>query len=196
MKNAQAKASFTGWPRKTRALFARLKHLRLSPLSAIGLAVQSAMALGASLFALSAFLWPAGWDSDATAPEWTPPTLAVVELEPPKPASADVEALSRPIFAKDRKPSAKGAARANLEISGAPGGLSVTAIVKGGKKASAFLTSSGTPEGAWRKVGEAFDSWTVTAITATEVVLQSGDQSTKAQLYAAPPEPLPDAPPN
>lgn len=197
--------------RDARAMFSRLKQWRLSPLSAIVLAVLSAITAGTALFAAVALLWPSGWDSGVVVPDWNPPSLAVVELDPPKPASADVEALSRPIFFKNRKPGPKAAAAPdNANISDAPTGLAVTAIVKDKSVAQAFVTSSETPEGSWHKVGDAVGSWTLHKILHTEVVFQSGDQLTRVKLYTPPPEaqdgatqepprsglPAPDAAPN
>lgn len=198
------------WLRDARAMFSRLKQWRLSPLSAIVLAILSAIAAGTALFAAAALLWPSGWDSDAAVPDWNPPTLAVVELDPPKPASADVEALSRPIFFKNRKPAPKSAPQVdNANISDAPTGLAVTAIVKNKKVTQAFVTSSEAPEGGWHKVGDAIGSWTLHKILHAEVVFQNGDQLTRVKLYTLPPDaqgdtpgapdanapPAPDAPP-
>ena len=116
--------------------------------------------------------------------------LAVVELDSPKPASADTEALSRPIFSKTRKPSPKAAVAAvdSANISDTPTGLVVTAIVKNKKVAQAFVTSSETPAGAWRKVGDTVGSWTLNKILHSEVVFQSGDQLTRVKLYVTPTE--------
>jgi hypothetical protein len=176
-------------PRNVRATFSRLKQWRLSPLSAIVLAVLSAITTGTALFAAVALLWPVSADDGATAPDWNPPTLAVVELDPPKPASADTEALSRPIFAKSRKPSPKAAATVDsANISDTPTGLVVTAIVKNKKVAQAFVTSNETPEGGWRKVGDNVGSWKLNKILHSEVVFQSGDQLTRVKLYVTPSE--------
>jgi hypothetical protein len=169
-----------------RARLSGLTHLRLSPLSAIALALLSASTLGMALLAIYAIHGPLGPDSGAGVPDWTPPSLAVVELDPPKPASADVESLSRPIFSKNRKPGPKAATAPTAQtaaVPDAPPGLAVTAIVRDRKTSRAFVVSAEAPEGAWRKVGDVVDSWTVTTIAPTEVVLQSGGQLSKVKLY-------------
>jgi hypothetical protein len=190
MMKLRAKSGLAGRLRDVRSMLSRLKQWRLSPLSAILLAVLTTITAGTALFAAAAVLWPVRWDEGAAAPDWNPPTLAVVELDPPKPPSADVEALSRPIFAKNRKPSPKSAASAvdPTTISEAPTDLAVTAIVKSKKVAQAFVTSPETPEGAWRKVGDTVGAWTLHKILHAEVVFQNGDQMTKVKLYAPPPD--------
>ncbi|MGB5087289.1 MAG: hypothetical protein WBO09_22455 [Methylocystis silviterrae] len=115
-------------------LAAPMKQARLSPLSAMILAFFLATTLMAGLFAISAIFGSNGSDSEVAAPDWKPPTLAIGELDPPKPASADVETLSRPIFSRSRRPSprtSKPQSEADLSPSAiAPGGLTVSAIVK------------------------------------------------------------------
>lgn len=189
MKRLEVKTHIADLLRNASTLATRLKRLQLSPLSGILLAALSTMTLGMTLFAAYAIFGPAGSESGAAAPNWTPPTLAVVELDPPKPASADVETLSRPIFTKNRKPSPKAppAPTDTTNISSAPNGMTVTAIVKNRKVTQAFLISSDSPEGAWRKVGDVVDSWTVTSIAQAEVILQNSGQTTKVKLYADPP---------
>ncbi len=185
----EAKARVAALLQNARSRLSGLKHMQLSPLSGIVLAALAALAGVTALFALYAMVGSMGSDSEATAPDWTPPTLATVELDPPKPASADVETLSRPIFSKNRKPSQKTAAAPTdmSTVSDAPSGLSVTAIVRHKSTAQAFLISTDTPAGAWRQVGDQVDSWTVTSITPREVVLQSGGQFSKLKLYTEPP---------
>jgi hypothetical protein len=171
-----------------KALALRLKHLQLSPLAAMLLAALSATTLATGLFALYAMLGPTGADDGPAAPEWKPPTLAIVPLDPPKPAGADVETLSRPIFSKARKPAPKSLmATAETNLSAAPQTLSVSAIVRNKKTKQAFFVSSDAPEGSWRKIGDTVDSWTIKAIEPKEVVLQNGEQTTKVKLYADPP---------
>ncbi|RTL90708.1 MAG: hypothetical protein EKK29_00855 [Hyphomicrobiales bacterium] len=189
MITEEAKIRVSELLHNARSRLSGLKHMQLSPLSGIVLAALATMTSATALFALYAMLGPMGSDSEASAPDWTPPTLAAVELDPPKPASADVESLSRPIFSKNRKPTAKSAAAPTdmTAVSDAPSGLSVTAIIRHKTTAQAFLISTDTPAGAWRQVGDLVDSWTVTSINPKEVVLQSGGQFSKLKLYAEPP---------
>ncbi len=174
-----------------------LRDAQLSPLSAIVLASLAATAVGAGLFAAFAILGPVGSDVGASAPDWTPPSLAVVELGPPKQAADDVEILSRPIFSKSRKPSpkpAKAAGPISAPDAAAPAGLSVNAIIKEKQMAQAFMVSPALPEGEWKRVGEMIDAWTVSRIERDGVVLSNGSQTTKVKIYADEPAPSVDGP--
>lgn len=163
-----------------------LQKAHLSPLAGFVLALLGATTLAAGLFAAYAFLGPLGSDADVKAPDWTPPTLAVVDLDPPKPDSADVETLARPIFTKSRRPSPKAAKQQATEtgpLTAAPAGVSVGAIVKNKKATQAFIVSLDTPEGAWKKVGDTVDSWTITTIDRAQLILQNGQQTAKLKLW-------------
>jgi len=189
----------------------RIAPAQMSPLMALILAFLLSTTLAAGLFAAVAILWPESPDAQSAAPDWKPPTLAVVELDPPKPASADVQTLTRPIFTKNRRPAPKAAARPlnpeATETAGAPPGLSVGAIVKSRGVARAFVISSATPDGEWKKVGETVENWTISSIAALELTLTNGDQAVKLRLYSDategppdsgpnhPPEPKPETPP-
>lgn len=162
------------------------RHLHLSPLSAILLCGLSAMSLVAALFTLYALYGPADAEDRAIAPEWKPPTLAIAPLDPPKSAEDDLEALSRPIFSKSRKPSTKSAAAPTSSKIAVAGALSVKAIIRSNQTAKAFLLASEAPDGVWLKIGDKIDAWTITAIAPREVVLQSGEQTTKLNLYVDP----------
>jgi threonine dehydrogenase-like Zn-dependent dehydrogenase len=167
---------------------------RLSPLMAGTLGLLVLVALAAAGFATYALVGPQSEAAQSAARDWKPPTLAIVELEPPKPASADVQTLTRPIFSKNRKPSTKAptpapAAAAAIEATvAAPTGLTLAAIVKHGGVSSAFIISAGAPDGVWKKVGETVESWTVAAITDLELTLKNGEQAVKLRLFADPPQ--------
>lgn len=168
------------------AFAAPLQQAHLSPLAGLVLALLGATTLAAALFAAYAFLGPLGSDADVKAPDWTPPTLAVVDLDPPKAPSADVETLSRPIFTKSRRPSpkvAKPAASETGPLTAAPSGITVGAIVRNKKATQAFIVSLETPEGAWKQVGDTVDSWTIATIDRTELILKNGQQMAKLKLY-------------
>jgi hypothetical protein len=176
---------------KSKALRAApLSRTRFSPLTAIMLALLVVAALGAGLFAAYAIFGPDGSDSVTTVPEWKPPTLAIGELDPPKLAAADVETLSRPIFSKSRRPSPKAAATPTAaeasEPVASPNGVVVSAIVKNKKMSQAFVVSMDTPQGAWKKVGETIDSWTISAINRADLILKIGEQKVKLRLYEEP----------
>lgn len=176
-----------------RGLATPLQAAHLSPLAGIILALLGAAALGAALLAAYALLGPAGLDDGAAAPDWTPPTLAVVDLDPPQPPSADVETLSRPIFSKSRRPSgkpAKAPAADGGRMTPSPAGLSVAAVVRNRKESRAFVVSVDTPEGAWRKIGDTVDAWTISRIERAEVTLENGGEKTTLKLY---PDPDPNA---
>lgn len=175
---------------QTARLAALLKRARLSPLSAMILAFLSATTLMAGLFALSAIFGSHGLDSEVAAPDWKPPTLTIGELDPPKPASADVETLSRPIFSRSRRPSPKAKPQVEADLAPnahAPGGMTVSAIVKNKDVHQAYVVSQDAPGGAWRKVGDTVDSWTISRIDRHEIILTSGQQTASIKLYPEPP---------
>ncbi|PPD46211.1 MAG: hypothetical protein CTY15_02260 [Methylocystis sp.] len=169
---------------------------RLSPLMALILLAIAAVNILAAIFAFDAVMGPMGAKTDGAAPDWKAPTLAIVELDPPKAASADAQALTRPIFSKTRKPSPRAARPegAATAASSAAMGVSVAAIVKKGKGAAqAFVISADAPEGAWKKVGDAVDAWAISDISADALKLRSGDGAATVKLYADPP-PAPPPP--
>jgi hypothetical protein len=174
-------------------LFSLAARNRLSPLMAMTLASLACAFLLAALFAAYALFGPERGDAETAAPEWRPPKLAIVELDPPKPASADVQALSRPIFAKKRRPSARALARdfGSVGSDGGPSGVAIAAIVKAGGTEKAFVTSSQTPEGEWKTVGDTIESWTIEAIVPDSVILKNGAQAVRLRLYPDQPQDQP-----
>lgn len=184
-------------------LAGRLSQARVSPLMAMILAGLAIFATLSGLLLAYALLGPDSADTGARVPEWKPPTLDIVDLDPPKPDSADVEALTRPIFSKTRRPSAKAVTRpteAKVEVD-APTGVTLGAVVRRKGSAQAFIISPEAPEGAWKKVGDTVDAWTISKIDPTELMLKSGDRAAKLKLYEEPPPeeagaaPPPGAPP-
>jgi len=166
---------------------APLAQARLSPSMSIILAFLLATMVSAGLFAIYAILGPEGGEMEVKAPEWTPPTLAVVKLDQPKTAADDVQSLSRPIFSKSRRPSPR-SVPARAEPVAAPiarnaDGLTVYAIVKKENTSQAFIISAEEPEGAWKKIGDTVDTWTISSIDAAELTLKNGDRSAKLKLY-------------
>lgn len=175
---------------QTARLAALLKQARLSPLSAMILAFLFATTLITGLFALFAIFGSIGLGGEVAAPDWKPPTVTIGELDPPKPASADVETLSRPIFSRSRRPSPKAKPQVAADLSPnaiAPGGLTVSAIVKNKEAHQAYVVSQDAPEGAWRKVGDTVDTWMISRIDRHEVILQSGEHTASIKLYPDPP---------
>lgn len=170
-----------------------VKAARLSPLMAGTLVLLALTAVVAGVFAAFAILGPRNQAAQSAVQEWKPPTLASVELPPPKSPSADVQTLSRPIFSKNRKPSVKAAAGPTAEpvpaaTTAAPADLTLAAIVKHGGAASAFIISGSAPEGEWKKIGDLVDSWTVASISDSDLTLKNGDQAVKLRLFPDPPQ--------
>lgn len=167
---------------------------RLSPLLTMILGLLAATTVFAALFATYALVGPLGSEAETTAPEWNPPTLEIGELAPPKPDSAYEQSLTRPIFSKNRKPMPKSAGRPTeaLATGDGPVGVTVNAIVKRGKRSQAFVVSSETPEGEWKKVGDSIESWTISAIGSDDLTVTNGDKAAKLKLYS---DVAPDEPP-
>lgn len=181
---------------KTRLqLSAFAAQARLSPLMAMILGALATATAIAGLFAAYALIAPQGEGPETGVPDWKAPTLNIVELDPPKPDSAYEQALSRPIFAKNRKPTVKTASHAtdaDKVDAGPPSGLTVGAIVRNKGVTQAFIVSPDSPEGDWKKVGDMVDSWTISSIAPTELVLTSGERAAKVKLFE---QPQPDQPP-
>jgi hypothetical protein len=164
----------------------RQKYLSISPLWTLWLITLSIVTLGMGIFALRSILGRAGGEQAIAALEWKPPSLAIVSLDPPKPANADLESVSRPIFSKSRKPALKTTyADSPANAATDTGALSVTAIVLNKKILQAFIISSDAPEGAWRKIGDTVDTWSIAAIAPKEVVIQNGGQKKVLPLYSS-----------
>jgi hypothetical protein len=159
---------------------------------AASLGALSLAAVSAGGFAANALLGPRNLPADAASQDWKPPKLAIVELPPPKSASADAQTLTRPIFSKNRRPSHKApaapAAPPLVPTAAAPGDLTLAAIVKHGGVSSAFIISGSAPDGEWKKVGDTVDAWTVAAISDADLTLKSGDQAVKLRLFPGPPQ--------
>lgn len=167
------------------SLAARLAARRLSPLMSMSLAGLGALVAAAAIFDVSVML-----GAGAPVPphlDWRPPAF-VAPPPPQKPASADVQTLSRPIFSKSRRPSAAAAKPASSEAekanpSAPPPNVIVSAIVKFGPRTQAFVVSSTTPDGKWLAVGETVDGWSVDAIRSSEMVLKNGERTLTTPLY-------------
>ena len=167
-------------------LAAMLATRRLSPLMSFGLAGLGALVAAAAIFDASLLL-----GAGAPAPphvDWRAPTFVAAPLPAQKPASADVQTLSRPLFSKSRRPSAIAAKPAPSETekanpSAPPPNVMVSAIVKFGPRTQAFVVSSTAPEGKWLAVGETVDGWSVDAIHSSGIVLKNGERTMMTPLY-------------
>jgi hypothetical protein len=165
----------------------RLSQAQLSPLMAMVLAFLATMALLSALFAIYALVGSQGGETETIVPDWNPPTLSIIDLDPPKPENADDQALSRPIFAKTRRPSPKAASRSNssgpIGTTGGPTGVTVGAIVMTGKTSQAFILSSEAPAGEWKKIGDTVDAWIISTIARDQLILRNGGRSVRLRLY-------------
>ncbi len=125
--------------------------------------------------------------------DWRPPTLTQYEALAAKPADADVQTLTRPIFSKTRKPylskDKKQTSVAAPVPAAAPADLKLLGLAKSKDVQSAFIVSGSTPGGKWCAVGSEIDGWKVTQMQNSEVKLQSGDRTVQLSLYPEPSEP-------
>jgi hypothetical protein len=171
-------------------LIALLHRLRLSPLMGGVLAAAALFDLiGLLVFGLAFF--PSQNAAPDIRADWRPPTLAKYEAMQPKPASADVETLNRPIFSKSRKPYAAKEKKnpdnlAAMAPVAPPPGLSLAGVTKYRNKPMAFMVSSSTPKGKWLAVGDQIDGWSVTQVQNMEITLASGERIIRLSLYPEP----------
>ncbi|BBU61761.1 hypothetical protein MSC49_16960 [Methylosinus sp. C49] len=175
----------------TRALGTRIRalmgELRLSPLAAMLLTSLAALDVAALAFALLAWIGPDDTASPAKS-DWRPPSVLSSVSGPGPLAREDAQTLSRPIFWKSRRPRpivAKSDREGFAGIPTAPAGLSLSAIVRAGASARAFVVSSDDPEGRWLTPGESVQGWTIAEVGELELKLVNGAQSARLQLYPA-----------
>ncbi len=159
------------------------KAERLSPLMLALLALLANTTMLSALFLLRVLI---GWGDPEPAPiaDWRPPAVSL--KQPPTSAAfaADTQTLTRPVFAKSRRPSAQPVASAVAASgSGPQPALGVEAIVFSKDGPRAFLASQGGGGGDWYVVGQLADGWTVSEIRPSELVLKSGERSAILSLY-------------
>ena len=171
--------------------------------SRLGWAALSALAVciaGAGAFALSALCSPS---IDAAAPAtalsaWRAPRMAATGKASAKPAVYGDETLTRPVFAKSRRPF-KGDKPGKQETAAAqaPAGMALRAVVGFGGKRRAFIVTSALAEGQWLGVGEALEGWTIAEMDRAFVTMKNGERSARLEIdYGAPQvQSSPDAPP-
>lgn len=185
-------------PSVVEPLAASLTRLRLSPLMAMLLFGLGVLVAGAALFAIGSIVEPAGVEPLAK-PEWQLPKLAASAPSPVPPVDADQQTLTRPIFAKSRRPSPKANASARPELSDVPTppppGLALSAIAKFRDVKRAFIVTSSAPDGQWVAIGEPIDGWTVVDVHSLEVTLSSGGNNVQLKLYSDEPPPEDSSPP-
>jgi hypothetical protein len=161
--------------------------LRLSPIMVIILGGLFLLDFASALFATVSIFGPIAPEPDVKT-GWRPPALAA--SDPNQGVSvngADADALMRPIFRKSRRPEmVENNASTKLERVEPPpsvAGFVLSAIVKVGKTARAFVVSSSQPEGKWLLVGEEIEGWKISEVRDSEVVLSNGDRYARLGLY-------------
>jgi hypothetical protein len=167
--------------------FAKAK--RLSPLMLATLSLLSVTTTLSALFFLRALI---GWNEAAPLEkaDWRPPSASFLNPSPSPPPPADNHTLTRPTFAKSRRPTPKVAGTAAPENrAGPPPALSVQAIVLSKGAWRAFLVGQGGADGDWRLVGESVEGWTVAEIRASELTLKNGERTAVLSLYPETPAP-------
>lgn len=168
-----------------------LHRFRLSPLMAGALVALGLFDL-AGLAVLGRGILSTGFAEKDIRADWRPPTLTQYEALAAKPADADVQTLTRPIFSKTRKPylskDKKQASLAAAMPATPPANLKLLGLAKYKDVQSAFIVSGSTPGGKWCAVGNEIDGWKVTQMQNSEVTLQSGDKTVQLSLYPEPTE--------
>ncbi len=162
-------------------LAAILKGWRLSPAMFGGLALLGTFAAASTLFAAAVFF--ASNEIKARSAAWRPAASMFAPL-PSSAAAKDVQTLTRPPFAKSRRPGSPSAnaGRGPADSGGPPPPLQVEAIVRADETPRAYLVRSGE-HGDWYSVGQSIKGRTITEIHASAVRLTSGTRSAKVSLY-------------
>ena len=168
-------------------LSAFAKAKRLSPLMLAALCSLSVTTTLSAFFLLCALM---GWgdpESLATA-EWRPPSAALTASLPASFSATDTQTLTRPIFAKSRRPAAKSAETVTPKNSaGSPPPLTLQAIVLSNGASRAYLAAPGNANGDWYGVGQLVEGWTISEIRASELTVKSDEQTATLSLYPATP---------
>jgi hypothetical protein len=159
---------------------------RLSPLMASILGALLICTLSAAYFAFRSIVFPLAIEPISKS-EWRPPTAVNVASAVSVLDRSDTQTLTRPIFSKSRRPSARDAQQTGASAAAAPAaplptGLSLKAIVVRGKEKSAFIVCDSFPDGKWLKEGEALQSWTITAMHSLDVILTNGDNVSQLSI--------------
>ncbi len=166
-----------------------LHRFRLSPLMAGALIALGVFDL-AGLAVLGRGILSVGFAEKEIRTDWRPPTLTQYEALATKPADADVQTLTRPIFSKTRRPylskDKKQASPAAPIPAAPPTNLKLLGLAKYKDVQSAFIVSGSTPGGKWCAVGDEIDGWKVTRMQNSEVILQSDDRTVQISLYPEP----------
>jgi hypothetical protein len=169
------------------ALLARVSALakakRLSPIMLASLALLATTTALSAFFLLAALI---GWGDPeaATIADWRPPAVSLSASSPSAASAVDTQTLSRPVFAKSRRPSLQPAASTVSNLGSGPQPmLGVEAIVFSSGGPRAYLVSQGAASGDWYVVGQLADGWTVAEIRPSELVLKSGERSATLSLY-------------
>jgi hypothetical protein len=160
---------------------------RLSPAMAALLVVFTGLDVTAAVFALDSFSDPS-LRAVGNTPEWHPPVLGNAAPPASKATNAYVETLSRPIFAKNRRPpilikAAGGPVRPIKEpptpsIDFTLAGVTISPLVT-----KAFIIGGSNPTGIWVNVGAQVAGWTVANIEPASLTLRNGDKTIQVQLY-------------
>lgn len=168
--------------------FAKAK--RLSPLMLATLSLLSVTTTLSALFFLRALI---GWDlvAPSAIADWRPPSASFLNPSESKAPPTDTETLSRPVFAKSRRPIPKVAATPAQETpsAGPPPAVTVQALVLSNGEWRAYLVSRGDNKGDWYLPGQLVDGWTISEIHASDLTLKSGERTEILSLYPETPAP-------
>ena len=102
--------------------------------------------------------------------------------------NSDNDALMRPLFNKNRRPSLidktdPNISEENLKVSGTPTNINLFAIAKFGNEDRAYVSSPTSPNGAWYKTGDNVEDWIIKKINSTNVVIKKADIDGILLLY-------------
>jgi hypothetical protein len=155
-------------------------RLRFSPLMLMTLAALAAIDLVGAL-ALHRALFPAERGEEGVRAEGRKLRLTQIEGEAVKPARVYSQTLSRPIFAKTRKPFVTNAAIA--APAAPPQDFRLAALASFGSHRRAFIISGSSPRGVWKSVGERIDGWAITQMEPAAIIMEDGAASVTLKLY-------------
>lgn len=160
--------------------------VRIAPLQVGILGALSLSTISAAYFALSSIFSPFSPGVIAKA-EWHAPGALETARTAAAPSGHNEQTLTRPIFSKTRRPQAAESQAgltkdAPTQAAPLPAGISVRAVAIAGKARSAFLIWDASPEGKWVREGEPIQGWTVSSVRKLDLILQSGERSSRLTI--------------
>jgi hypothetical protein len=159
----------------------RAQEARLSPFDLLSLGGFAVATTGAAAYLLACSFGPVA-SAVTGAAQWRAPSAAAAPRRSADVQSPpDAQTLKRPLFAKSRRPTERGAQPENpspiasAQVETPPAGMALKGVVNHGEDTRVFIVTNALAEGVWLKPGEAIEGWTIESARKSDVTLRKGD---------------------